>query len=189
MAPPFPSRSFERDLCDKFYAMPEVRDLMQLGPSSGYDLVLVEPFYSSCLSHLAHTMNVPEIYAVPSPLVTPTEPLYFGTEANPLVVANILYNAGGGSPKTMAQRVQNVALYLYIKFVPWLTDTRMRFFDPKPYDKPTVRHRPAAVFVNTRFITEPPRDFPPNMVQIGGIHLKPPRTVPHVSILLIVLIT
>lgn len=190
MLPPMPERSHERDICDAFYELAPVKDLLRRSARAAaadrYDAVLLEPFYSPCLSYVAHRLRVPEIYAIPSSMVTPMEYLFFGTEPSPSYVPNLMFNgadggSGGGVPKSFAQRLANVALFVYVKFVPWLTDARMAYREPKRYDAPAVRHRPSLVFVNTHFITEPPRPFPVNMVQIGGVHLKPPEVLPRVS--------
>lgn len=183
MLPPVPERSHERDICDAFYDLPPVKDLLlrsgAAGPSS-YDVVLLEPFYSPCLSYLAHRLRVPEIYAIPSSMITPMEMLIFGTEPSPSYVPNLLYN--GAVMDSFGQRLTNVALFAYVKIVPWLTNVRMMYREPKRYDVPAVRHRPSLVFINTHYITESPRPFPVNMIQIGGIHLKPASPLPNVSI-------
>lgn len=182
MLPLMPERSHERDICDAFYELAPVADLLLARPAGRredrFDLVLTEPFYSPCLSYVARRLRVPEIYAIPSSMITPMEYLFFGTEPSPSYVPNIVFK--GGVPKGFAQRLANVALFAYVKLVPWLTDARMAYREPKRYDAPGVRHRPSLVFVNTHFITEPPRPFPVNMVQIGGVHLKPPEVLPRV---------
>ncbi|XP_026814746.1 UDP-glucuronosyltransferase 2C1-like isoform X2 [Rhopalosiphum maidis] len=176
MLPPMPERSLERDICDAFFDFGPIRDLLRRGPDGRYDVVLLEPFYSPCLSYLAHRLCVPEIYAIPSSMITPMEMLIFGTEPNPSYVPNLLYN--GASMDGFAQRLANVALFAYVKIVPWLTNVRMMYREPKSYDVPEVRHKPLLVFINTHFITESPRPFPVNMIQIGGIHLRPPGVLP-----------
>ncbi|XP_060837325.1 UDP-glucosyltransferase 2-like isoform X3 [Rhopalosiphum padi] len=176
MLPPVPERSLERDICDAFFDFGPIRDLLRRGPDGRYDVVLLEPFYSPCLSYLAHRLRVPEIYAIPSSMITPMEMLIFGTDPNPSYVPNLLYN--GASMDGFAQRLTNVALFAYVKIVPWLTNVRMMYREPKRYDVPGVRHKPSLVFINTHFITESPRPFPVNMIQIGGIHLRPPGVLP-----------
>lgn len=43
--------------------------------------------------------------------------------------------------------------------------------------------KPSIVFLNTYYVTEAPRPFPPNVIQVGGIHLQPPEDdiIPAVS--------
>lgn len=193
MLPPVPERSHERDICDAFYDLEPVKNLLLacggLSDSGcgSYDLVLLEPFYSPCLSYLAHRLRVPEIYAIPSSMITPMEMLIFGTEPSPSYVPNLLYN--GAVMESFVQRLNNVALFAYVKIVPWLTNVRMMYREPKLYDVPDVRHKPSLVFINTHFITESPRPFPVNMIQIGGIHLKPASPLPNVSIFSYLLLT
>ncbi|XP_025195734.1 UDP-glucuronosyltransferase 2C1-like [Melanaphis sacchari] len=177
MLPPVPERSLERDMCDAFYDFGPVRDLLRRGPGGRpYDVVLLEPLCSPCLSYLAHRLRVPEVYAIPSAMITPMERPIFGTEPSPSYVPNLLYN--GASMDGFAQRLANVALFAYVKIVPWLTNVRMAYREPRRYDAAAVRHKPSLVFINTHFITESPRPFPVNMIQIGGIHLRPPGALP-----------
>jgi len=177
--PPWPERSHEREICDTFYDFAPIRDLLNGGADDRYDVVLLEPFYSPCLSYLAHKLRVPEIYVIPSSM-TPMEMLLFGTEPSPSYVPNLLYN--GAVMDGFMQRLTNVAQFTYIKIVLWLTNVRMMYRETRPYDAADVRHHPSLVFVNTHFITESPRPFPVNMIQIGGIHLQPPKVLPDVSI-------
>lgn len=180
MLPLMPERSHERDICDAFYDFEPVKRLFSVtDDGGGYDLILLEPFYSSCLSYVAHRLRVPEIYVIPSAMITPLEMLFFGTEPSPSYVSNLLFK--GDVPKSFAERLTNLALFAYVKFVPWLTDVRMAYSDSKAYDVSDVHHRPSLVFTNTHHVTEPPRSFPVNMIQIGGIHLKPSEVLPHVK--------
>jgi len=180
MLPLVPARSQERDICDAFYNFEPVKYLLTNSQHSKlYDVVLLEPFNLPCLSYLAYRLHVPEIYIIPSSMVTSMEMTIFGTEPSPAHVPHLLYH--GTQINNFWHRLTNVALLAYTKFVPWLTNARMRFQELKCYDIPEVRHKPTVVFINTHHITEAPRPFPETMVQIGGIHLKPPEPLPKVS--------
>ncbi|XP_015379885.1 PREDICTED: UDP-glucuronosyltransferase 2A3-like [Diuraphis noxia] len=174
--PPWPKRSHERDICDAFYEFEPIRDLLNRGADGRYDVIMLEPFYSPCLSYLAHKMRVPEIYVIPSSMIT-MESMLFGTEPNPSYVPHLLYN--GAVMDGFMQRLTNVALFAYVKIVVWLTNVRMMYREPRPYDIAGIRHNPSLVFINTHFITESPRPFPVKMIQIGGIHLQPPKVLPE----------
>ncbi|XP_050419840.1 UDP-glucosyltransferase 2-like [Adelges cooleyi] len=176
MLPPMPKRSHERDICDAAFEFGPIRELLAAGRGH-YDLIVLEPFYSPCLSYLAHRLGVPEIYVIPSPMITPMEAPVFGTGPNPAYVPNLLYG-GDAALDDFAQRLANFVLSTYVKVVPWLTDARMANAEPKPYDVDDVRHKPSLLFANTRHITEPPRPFHVNMIQIGGIHLKTTELLP-----------
>lgn len=180
MLPLMPVRSHERDICDAFYDFEPVKRLLSTDGDCGYDLILLETFYSSCLSYLAQRLRIPEIYVIPSTMITPMEMLIFNTEPSISYVSNLMFR-DGGVPKSFTQRLTNLAQFAYTKLVPWLTDVRMMYHDPKLYDVIDVRHKPLLVFINTHHITEPPRPFPVNMIQIGGIHLNPPKVLPHVK--------
>jgi len=181
MLPLIPKRSLERDICDAFLDFEPVKNML-LDKSNNrerYDVVLLEPFNLPCLSYIAHQLHVPEIYVIPSSMLTSMEMMIFGTEPSPAHVPHLLYH--GTEINGFWHRLTNVALLAYTKFVPWLTNIRMKYREPRRYDIPDVQHKPLVLFINTHHITEAPRPFPENMVQIGGIHLKPPKPLPKVS--------
>lgn len=197
MMPVLPSSSHERDICDAFYEFEPVKQMMaaldetdrcravskRCKSKVNYDMVLMEPFYSTCLAYVSHRLHTPVIYVVPSTVLTPMESRFFGGPGpDPTYVPNLMFK--GGVPKTVWDQLVNIAMFVYSTFVPWLTETRMMYSRPRHYDTPENWHRPSLVFVNTHHVTEPPRSYPINMIQIGGIHLKSPQPLPDVSIVL-----
>lgn len=194
MMPVLPPRSHERDICDAFYEFEPIKKMMKelderdrcnavsehCESTVNYDMVLMEPFYSACLAYVPHRLHTPVIYVIPSAVLTPMESRFFGgLGPDPTYVPNLMYK--GGIPKTVWDRLTNIAMFAYSTFVPWLTETRMMYREPRHYDVPENWHRPSLVFVNTNHVTEPPRSYPINMIQVGGIHLKPPKALPDVS--------
>ena len=51
----------------------------------------------------------------------------------------------------------------------------------RPYDFKINTVQPSLTFVNSHFISESSRPFPQNVIQVGGIHLKPPKSIQKVS--------
>ncbi|KAE9543336.1 hypothetical protein AGLY_003247 [Aphis glycines] len=54
----------------------------------------------------------------------------------------------------------------------------MKKTDPQPYDLVKPK-KPSLVFMNTHYITDAPRPLPANVIQVGGIHLKSPNSIPN----------
>jgi len=156
--------------CDIIHGNRKLVELLASGTRDRYDLLLVEPLSFDCVSYIAGTLGLPVIYLIPSPMITFTERLFTGHLSNPSSVSNILANHA--VPATFVQRFTNTALLTYslvrIKYdelVTWFTDT-------KSYSlAPTVN--PSIIFQNSHYVTESPRPLTPNVIYVGGIHLKP----------------
>jgi len=147
-------------------------------PQPRFDAVITEPFVSECVSYAAAELRVPLIYVIPPPIPTYLERSLFGHVPNPAVVTHVL--SRGGVLQTFGRRFANVALTVYCSVLTWQAEQRLRDADPQPFDL-VDPVKPAITFINTHFITEPSRPLPPNVVQIGGIHLARPKSIPEVS--------
>lgn len=168
-----------RSYCDTIHRNGRFRALLESadrGPT-GFDVVVVEPLWLDCMSHVAAELDVPLVYVMPSPMVTFLERPFLGHVSNPAAVSHVM--ARHAVPDTFVRRLTNAALLAYSAFVFAYSDSWYKYTEPKPYDgRPTVA--PSAVFVNSHFVTEPSRPVTPNVVEVGGIHLNQPKPIPNV---------
>lgn len=171
------SVTLSRYFCDIVYGNKRMQDVLRRRWRDDFDVVIIEPMSSKCVSYLATELGLPAIYAIPSPMITHNEHGFFGHVPNPATVSHLL--ADHSVPRSFGQRIGNAVLSAYavlsVKYGEWTAQ-------PRPYDRiPAVP--PALVFVNSDFITEAPRPVPPNVVYVGGLHLERPKTVaPNVRI-------
>lgn len=171
-----------RSLCDAIFR--DDRMVAAMRPSSdggsSYDMVIVEPVGSECVSHAATAMGLPLVFVVPSPMISHFEGAFLGHVPNPAVVSHLM--AGHAVPRSFVQRFGNAVLLAYsvfaVRYSEWSLK-REAAAAPKPFDvlEPV---RPSAVFVNSHFATEVSRPVPPNVVQVGGLHLEQPKSLPSV---------
>jgi glucuronosyltransferase len=177
MVPLYPKNSFERSICDSFYAFEPVKRILKANDGSAkanrFDMIVMEPFYSSCLSYLAYRLRIPEVHVYPSSLSTSLELM---VEPNSNYVFNPLLK-GLNLHRYIPIQLQ----YFYAKFVPLLTEIRMKYKKPRRYDVVGLNHKPSGVLSNMLNIVDTPRRSIENMERIGGIHLKPPNALPDVS--------
>jgi len=167
-----------RYYCDMLHGSQKLIDLLASETRDHYDLLLVEPLTFDCVSYIADTLGVPVIYSIPSPMITFTERLFTGHLSNPSYVSNML--ASHAVPGTFAQRFTNTALLTYSMVRTMYDELVTRITDTRSYDlAPTVN--PSIIFQNSHYVTESPRPITPNVVYVGGIHLKPAKTIPEVS--------
>lgn len=141
-----------------------------------FDVVLVHTMGSECVTRVAAALNLPMIYVIASTMLTYMERKALGDLSNPAVVSHVM--ASHAIPETFAQRFSNAALTLYTTmYIHYLDSTHSV---GSKYEFSPVQ--PSAVFLNTHYSVEPARPFPPNVIQVGGIHLKPAKKIPKVRI-------
>lgn len=173
------SVAVSRMLCDSIYGHERMREILRGGDADRgrYDVVIIEPLGSECVAYAATKLGLPMIYAIPSPMITHHERAFLGHVPNPAVVSH--FYADCAFPATFVQRFTNAVLSAYAMFTVMYNERLLVNSEPKPYDlvQPV---RPSAVFVNSHFITEMPRPLPPNVFEIGGVHLERPKRIPNV---------
>lgn len=171
-----------RRFCAEVYGHSRMRDILwprRRRRRPPFDAFVTEPFSSECVSYAARRLRVPLIYVVPPPALTHLERPLFGHVPNPAAVAHVM-SPTGRAPRTFARRFANAALTVYCAALTWYAERTLKRADPHPYDRADPV-KPSVTFVNTHFVTEPSRPLPPNVVQIGGIHLSRPKSIPQVS--------
>ncbi|XP_025419519.1 UDP-glucuronosyltransferase 2A3-like, partial [Sipha flava] len=169
--------NFTRASCETIFQHPRMADTLRngSGSSAGFDVVVIEPMLSECVSYVATELRVPLIYVVPSPILTYLERSLFGHVPNPAVVAHVL--SSHGVPKTFTERLTNTLLTVHCSLRKWYAERRQRLSNPQPFDRVDLV-KPSLTFTNTHFITEPARPLTQDIVQIGGIHLAQPKGIP-----------
>ncbi|XP_022164267.1 UDP-glucuronosyltransferase 2C1-like isoform X3 [Myzus persicae] len=163
-----------RSMCDVVYENSKMIELLA-NKHTDFDIVLIEPLFSECVSYVAVKLNLPLIYVLPLPTMGIMERLFTGHMSNPAVVANSMANFV--VPKTFFQRTANVALLLYTTAVRKINELILKYKEPREYDL-YAPIPPSLVFVNRHFVMEPASPIPSNVVEIGGIHLKAAKKLP-----------
>ncbi|XP_001948228.2 UDP-glucuronosyltransferase 2C1-like [Acyrthosiphon pisum] len=160
-----------RTLCDVVYQNTKMIEVFA-NRRSDFDVVLIEPLFSECTSYAAVKLNLPLIYVLPIPTMGIMERGFTGHMSNPAVVANNV--ASFGFPKTFSQRSANIAISIYATIVSKVKERILMYKEPREYDL-YAPIPPSLVFVNRHFTVEPASSIPSNVVEIGGIHLKPAK--------------
>lgn len=163
-----------RFYCEAVHNNPKLTEVLTSGARNQYDLLIIEPLGLDCVSYLANALSLPVIYMIPSPMITFAERMFTGHMANPAYVSNLLANHA--VPGTFFQRLTNTALLTYNTVRTQFEQLVSRYKDAKPYDlSPTVN--PSVIFQNSHYATEFSRPITPNVIYVGGIHLKPAKTI------------
>lgn len=168
-----------RRQCNTLFANSKLKEILKNGPQSNFDLVLIEPLASTCVSYPAIKLNLPLIYVEPMTFACYSERTTTGHPSNPAVVSHVM--AHHAVPRTFIQRLTNTAISVYSIIVTGYQELLLKYTDPKEYDLYTPIP-PSLVFTNGHYISDAPRPLPTNVINVGGIHLKPPKKIPKVII-------
>jgi len=169
--------NYTRASCDIIYGHPRMVDILKKAATGQFDLVVTEPMGSDCVAYVATVIDVPMVYVVPFAVITYLERSLTGHISNPAIVGHAMSHLG--TLKTFAERFANVALTVYCSTLKWYAELQEWQANPQPYDAVDLA-RPSMVFINSHFSIEPPQPQTPDVVQIGGIHLTPPKPIPKV---------
>lgn len=166
-----------RHFCNVTYEQKDMREILY-GDKSNYDIIFTEVVASECASYIASKLELPLVYIIPSPMITYIEHTVFGDISNPAIVSHLMsHNA---VPRTFAQRFLNVVLLGFSLLALKYKEMELKKIVSQQYDL-VYPLKPSLVFMNTHYIIEAPRPMPASVIQIGGIHLKTPKSIPNVS--------
>ncbi|XP_046663503.1 UDP-glucosyltransferase 2-like [Homalodisca vitripennis] len=149
-----------------------------LNSKERFDLLITELFASDCFAYLAHKLQIPLISFTTSTAM-PWGAERVGLPDNPSYIPNYLVHF---TPEmTFWQRIYNTAVLIYAKY--WhlhvyakQTQTLVEqiFGEALPPLHEVVGNT-SLVFVNSYHALAQSRPFPPNVIEIGGIHIKESR--------------
>uniref|UniRef100_A0A2S2P9M0 UDP-glucuronosyltransferase n=1 Tax=Schizaphis graminum TaxID=13262 RepID=A0A2S2P9M0_SCHGA len=166
--------NMSRTLCNVVYENSKMKEILA-STRSDFDIVLIEPILSECVSYLAVKLNLPLIYIMPIPTMGIMERKFTGHMSNPAVVS--LNIANFGTPKTFAQKSINIAYLVYCTIAYTFNELILKFTEPQEYDL-YAPIPPSLTFVNRHFTIEPASPIASNVIEIGGIHLNAPKKLP-----------
>lgn len=166
-----------RNTCKIIYENEAVQNIM-IDLNSNFDIIFIELMASECISYISTQVHIPLVYVTPPPIISYVERSVFGHYPNPAVVSHVL--ADHSVPRSLFERLTNTILLAYTTFLLQYKFWTASKIDTQPFDlvEPT---KPSIVFSNAHYITDASRPLPPSVIQVGGIHLDPPKKIPEVS--------
>lgn len=160
-------------MCNKILPEEPLQKLLQSNET--FDLVMTEIFAVDCLVPFAHKFNAPLISFVTSSSL-PWMADRVGLPDNPSFVPN--YFLGFPPKMTFFQRIHNSAVYAYTKLVhhfyarPKGQTFVNKYFDDSIPPLDQLVKNTSMLFINSHFSLTHSRPLPPNVLEIGGIHLR-----------------
>lgn len=181
--PPIPCLQFLTDtqqhMCRTAFDHPDLNRTMR---TRRFDLVITELLASRCDLYLAGHLGVPHVAIVSSQMLTWYQDS-FDSPSNPSYITTL--NSPYPKPETFLQRVWNVIDYvtisLYFKYADFkATEMGRKQFDVRLPDAESLLRNVSMVFLNTHSNFDLHKPIATNFKEIGGIHLKPPKSLPDV---------
>ncbi|XP_071453613.1 UDP-glucosyltransferase 2-like [Hetaerina americana] len=168
-------------ICNDVLSMPEMKKLMdpkEMGVN--FDLMLISHFFSECFYPYAHIYDVPVITISPAGSFPTTDGM-FGNIALPSFVPNSFFSFA--DRMNFVERTINLMSVLgvnfYMNFFIYPGHekvARVYFGDIPPLTE--IMKRTSLILLNNHFTYNYPRPLTPNMIEVGGIHLKSPNPLP-----------
>ncbi|XP_026816823.1 UDP-glucuronosyltransferase 2B2-like [Rhopalosiphum maidis] len=165
---------YSRNCCKTLYENDFIKNILT-DSRSDFDAIFIELMASECISYLSVKLDIPLIYVTPPPLISYLERSVLGHYPNPAVVSHVLANHS--IPRTMFERFTNTVLFFYTLFLLQYKSWTARIASKESFDQ-IEPIKPSIIFSNAHFITDAPRPIPPSVIQVGGIHLSPPKKIP-----------
>ncbi|KAF3422889.1 hypothetical protein E2986_00619 [Frieseomelitta varia] len=160
--------------CEICLKNPEVKRLVDSGEK--FDLLFVESFNSNCFMALVHKFNAPFIQISTHQLMTwAIDDLGLSNEASyiPAMFTRL------PRPMNFFQRMINAVTILFSTMVfrtmfHWQDQSiANKYYGPGLPDLRSVSNNASFMFVNTHYSVHGAISFPPNVIEIGGIHISP----------------
>ncbi|KAL3266342.1 hypothetical protein HHI36_010520 [Cryptolaemus montrouzieri] len=147
-----------------------------------YDLIIVEMFNTDCLLPINHKFNVP-IIGMSSCVLLPWTYMRYGIPSNPSYIPNVFMNY----PKVLnfGQRLENT-VFTWICLLIFKGRNRNDDSIASRYLNGNISHisnyveNVSLMLVNTHFSLNYARPVPPNVIEVGGVHLVPKKKLPQV---------
>ncbi|KAK9870915.1 hypothetical protein WA026_009877 [Henosepilachna vigintioctopunctata] len=163
---------FAEMVCQGIYGSGRLNEVLQ--SSDKYDLIIVEMFNSDCLLPINSKINAP-IVGISSCFLLPWLYERFGIPHNPSYIPHVSMNY----PKNMNffERLENtvVSWISRLYYSHWRNEKDNRI--ARRYFKENIPHvsefanNASLILVNTHFSINNAFPYPPNVIEVGGIHL------------------
>lgn len=155
---------------------PGVKELSENGEK--FDLVLIENFNTNCFMSFVHKLNVPFIdISTHQPMPWTIHNFRFPNEASfmPMLLTPIL------KPMNLFYRTMNtLSLYvssaLYCTIFHWKDQSiAEEIYGPDIPNVITINKNMSIFFINTHYTLHGSFSYPPNVIEVGGIHIESKR--------------
>ena len=169
----------QKNLCHKAFELPIFKELL----NEKFDLIFLTPLFNECLYGYIHMLNT-SVVLYNQAGVIPWLAGDLGTP-NPLsFTPNLLL--GYSDRMTYFERLGNFigTMYCYLTleyyYYPIVEQIYRDFFDPNLPPVKEIIKNSSIVLANSNIAFHKPRPLMPDIIEVGGLHMTPPKSVPKV---------
>jgi glucuronosyltransferase len=171
-------------LCDQILQADNIQNLIH-SKDLHFDLVIVEAFINECVLGFAHKFKAPIIQIctygganfMADWVGSPNPYSYVPDEFLPY---EDKMNFWERTHNTIVSALKHVGRQLI--YVPKQNAVMQKYFNYTDNFPPVweLEYKTSLVFLNTHYTLSYPKPLSPNYVQVGGMHVKPPKELPQV---------
>lgn len=165
-------KAMAADNCERLMTHADIRQIMTSGEK--FDLVIVEQFVTDCGLAVAFKLNAP-VVGMTAHMMMPWTYSRFGATNNPVFVPNHMFATG--SRPTLWKKIQsaviNLGMNVYYRHIIQGSNQKLvnKFFPEVP-DLESLGRNISLVMLNQYFPLTGPRLQGPNIIEVGGMHVK-----------------
>ncbi|KAF2882089.1 hypothetical protein ILUMI_24092 [Ignelater luminosus] len=167
------------DICEVILNTPAAQELKN--SKKKYDLVVTEIFGSDCMVGFGYHFKAPVVGMISS-VILPWGGDRIGNPDNPSYIPN--YLVPYLSKMSLSERLINTVILLAAKLSynwvshPQSTAIARKFFGPDLPDLQDLVQNTSLILVNSHFSINTARPAVPNFIEVGGLHIDPPKALP-----------
>ncbi|KAJ9574468.1 hypothetical protein L9F63_008356, partial [Diploptera punctata] len=167
------------ETCENTLSFPSVQKLMQ--SNENFDLIITEFFNTDCFLGFVHKFKAPFI-SIATSVMMPWGRSRFGYPDNPSYIPN--HFLPHSDKMSFVERFVN---FIYQESLQWVYHFYMnlptqeiarKYFGESLPPLADIAKNTSLLLINTHFSINQPRPFPPNVIEVGGIHLTSPKQLP-----------
>ncbi|XP_072385464.1 UDP-glycosyltransferase UGT5-like isoform X2 [Diabrotica undecimpunctata] len=146
------------------------------------DVIIIEDFNTHCYFSIIHKLTAPVI-AITTALPAPWTNIKYGIPNNPALVPNPFLSFT--DKMNFLQRVENTVItfmhFLLFKLTRNLKDKDVaeKYMGVKPAQLEMLSVNSSLFFTNSHFSLSYAKTLPPNVIEVGGLHIKNPNALPE----------
>ncbi|XP_046402604.1 uncharacterized protein LOC124168427 [Ischnura elegans] len=159
----------------------KVHDLIKNGGEKNFDLIIMSNFFSECFYPFGHIYKVPIVMISPSGAM-PSTYSAIGNFRLPSFYAEPLI--GYSDTMNFKERLLNTMLFVgFSGFYKYYIQGKMEIVMREAFgeDTPSIselEQHVSLALLNNHFALNQARSTVPSMVEVGGLHIKPPKELP-----------
>ncbi|XP_057663227.1 uncharacterized protein LOC130898167 [Diorhabda carinulata] len=146
-----------------------------------FDIIVAEVFNTNCFFGLQAKFNAP-IVGITTTDFLPWMYQWFGCPENPSYIPVLFMDYS--DRMNFLQRLENTLMLVYSKFIhfyyigPSGNEYSKKYLGVDLYQGGDILYNISLLLINRHYSFQTPKPLTPNVIEVGGIHIEPPKKLP-----------